>query len=190
MPGRPKIRERQRLQALIDANATALPHPRRTEPTAYSPDLIPELLDLADQGLAPVEIAAHWAVSEEDLKAWEKAHSDFAVAIRHAYTRAKACWVRWIREAVAKGDSKFAAGAWSHYMRATYPEYDDKKGVTVNLDLGQLVVIQRREPPEPLQERMAAGDKPLIEGRTVRLQHSPTAEGSAGQGLGEGADGD
>lgn len=190
MAGRPlaAARAQAALEQIRQAHET--PTAARDHPIAYTDDLPDEALALAAIGMTAVEIAAHWAISEETLSEWQKAHSELADALQRARTRAKAWWTKQPRLAIAEKDNKFPAGAWSQQVRALFPEYDDKKGVTVNLDLGQLVVIQRREPPEPLQERMAAGDKPLIEGRTVRLPHSPTVEGTAGQGLGDGSDGD
>lgn len=166
-------RAEQALQRAREAHET--PTPKRDQPIPYTPDLPDEALALAAIGFTFVEIAAHWAISEEELMEWQKAHSDLAEALQRARTRAKAWWTRQPRLAIAAQDNKFPAGAWSQQVRALYPEYDDKKGVTVNLSLGDLVVIQRRPPPEPLGERVVSDDKPLIEGRTVRLAHSPTA---------------
>ena len=150
------------------------PTDRREQPIPYTPDLPDEALALAAIGMTAVEIAAHWAISEEELGEWEKAHSELADALRRARTRAKAWWTRQPRLAIAAQDNKFPAGAWAQQVRALFPEYSDQKGVMVTVNLNDLVVIQRRQPPEPLQERVAGQDKALIEGVTVRLPHSPT----------------
>lgn len=152
-----------------------LPEPRDT-PAEYSPDLIPELMALASEGYSSTEIAAHWAISEEEMTEWEKAHSDFATALNHARAREKAWWLSRARLAIKNDNNRFPAGAWSHVMRARFPEYDDKSGLGALLDLGALVIIQRRQ-PEPLGERAAHDAKPLIEGRSVRLDDSLTGEG-------------
>lgn len=179
MAGRPlsQARAAAALEAIRAAADT--PTPARTSPAEYTPDLCEEAIALADIGMIGAELAAHWAVSEETMTGWEKAHSDFANALHRARTRAKAWWQRQPRLAIREKDNKFPAGAWSQQVRALFPEYDDKRGLQVTLDLGQLVIIQRGQ-PEPLGERAAHGDKPLIEGRSVRLDHSLTGE-PAGQ---------
>lgn len=180
MAGRPRTRARQAEQqaALISDQRASLPQAHET-PASYTNDLIPELLDLADQGYAVAEVAAHWAISEETLKEWANTHSDLAEAISRARAREKAWWLAKAREAIRDNNNKFPAGAWSHVMRAKFPEYADHSGVIVNVNLSDLVVIQRRQPPEPLQERVAGADRSLIEGRAVRLPHSQTVSDGA-----------
>lgn len=172
-------RAEQALERAREAHET--PTDRREHPIPYTPDLPDEALALAAIGMTAVEIAAHWAISEEELAEWEKAHSELADALRRARTRAKAWWTRQPRLAIAAQDNKFPAGAWAQQVRALFPEYSDQKGVMVTVNLNDLVVIQRRQPPEPLQERVAGQDNVLIEGRTVRLPYSPTVS-DQGQG--------
>lgn len=185
MAGRPRTRAKRAEEqaALISDQRAKLPEAHEA-PASYAPHLIDELMALADEGYAVAEIAAHWAISEETLKEWANAHSDLAEALSRARAREKAWWLAKAREAIRDNNNKFPAGAWSHVMRAKFPEYADHSGVTVNVNLNDLVVIQRRQPPEPLGERMAGGEKPLIDGQVVRLPRSPTApdeaEGSTG----------
>jgi len=167
-------READQLATYPTTRRATLPAPR-TEPAEYTPDLIPELLALASEGYSATEVAAHWAISEETLKAWGEAHSELGTALNHARTREKAWWTSRARQAISTDNNRFPAGAWSHVMRARFPEYDDKSGLSVTIDLGALVTIHRSQ-PEPLGERAADGAKPLIEGRSVRLDHSLTGE--------------
>lgn len=164
-----------------------LPAPRDA-PIDYSPELIPELLALASQGYSATETAAHWSISDEDITAWGKAHQDFATALKHARAREKAWWLSRARLAIRDDNNRFPAGAWSHVMRARFPEYDDKSGVTLNLDLGSLVIV-RLDQPEPLAERTADRSKPLIEGECIRLEASPTVQGSVHPKLSTDPDG-
>lgn len=180
---RKEQREADQLATYETTKRQPLPDPHE-QPAEYSPDLIPELLTLANEGYALTEIAAHWSVSEEALEEWRKAHSEFAAALNHARAREKAWWLSRARLAIRNDNNKFPAGAWSHVMRARFPEYADHSGVTVNVNLNDLVVIQRRQPPEPLQERVAGQDNALIEGRVVRLPHSPTVS-DEGEGRAE-----
>lgn len=173
-------READQLATFETTKRQPLPDPHE-QPAEYHPDLIPELLTLANEGYALTEIAAHWSISEETVEEWRKAHSAFAEALNHARAREKAWWLSRARLAIKNDNNKFPAGAWSHVMRARFPEYADHSGVTVNVNLNDLVVIQRRQPPEPLQERMVGQDKPVIEGATVRLPYSPTV---SDEGLG------
>lgn len=176
-------RAQAELERIREASQT--PTEPRTDPIPYTNDLPAEAIALAAIGMPAVEIAAHWAISEETLREWEKAHPALQDALQRARTRAKAWWTRQPRIAIGEKDNKFPAGAWSQQVRALFPEYDDKRGVTVQLDLGNLVVIQRRA-PEPLGERAAIDAKPLIEGRTVRLSGSPTGQGSVDPNLSDG----
>lgn len=171
MAGRSLSAARAAAQAERIRQASETPTPRRTEPATYADDLPAEALALASIGMTFVEIADHWAISEEELKEWEKAHLALAEALRRARTRAKAWWTRQPRLAISEKDNKFPAGAWAQQVRALFPEYDDKKGVTVQVDLGALVKVIV---PEPLQERVSGASSPLIEHGTVGLSQSPT----------------
>ncbi|GEM_PF-5338447 len=171
-------READQLATFETTRRNPLPAPHDT-PADYAPSLIDELLALSDEGYSLAEIAAHWSTSEETIEQWRKAHLEFDEALNRARAREKAWWLARARKAIRDDNNRFPAGAWSHVMRARFPEYADQKGVTVNLNLSDLVVINRRQPPEPLHERVAESDKPLIEWRTVRLAHSLTASDEA-----------
>jgi hypothetical protein len=171
MAGRSLSRARAEAELERIRAASETPTPPRSAPIDYHPDLCDEAIALADIGMVGAELAAHWAVSEETMQAWEKAHQDFADALQRARTRARAWWQRQPRLAIREKDNKFPAGAWSQQVRALFPQYDDRQALV--LDIGQLVVIQRAR-PEPLQERTAEEAKPLIEGRCVRLPDSLT----------------
>lgn len=170
-------REAEQLATYETTKRPALPEPRPIDqPADYSDDLIPDMLNLAEHGYSPVEIAAHWSISEEVMAEWVKAHPQFKAALNHARAREKAWWVSRARLALRDNNNKFPAGAWSHVMRAKFPEYDDKSGVTVNISGGQQLVVIHRTEPEPLHERMAGQDKALIDHATVGLAHSPTVQ--------------
>lgn len=191
MAGRPltrarrEEREAQQLADLQSEQRAPVSEPRDT-PADYSDDLIPDLLALASQGYSRVEIAAHWAVSEETVGEWEKAHKPFADALSHARTREKAWWMGRARKAIRDDNNRFPAGAWSHVMRARFAEYDDKPGLV--LDIGQLVVIQRRQ-PELTGDQSPANAMQLISHRTVRLPVGPTVAGSVDPNLPDVIDG-
>jgi len=172
MAGRSVSRARFEAEQLRIAEARQLPTEPRAQPISYTADLDAEIIALASLGLMPAEIAAHWAISEEELKDWQEAHSSFRDAARRARTRAKAWWQRQPRQAISEGNNKFPAGAWAQQVRAMFPEYDDKTSATVHIDLGSLVVIQRAEPPG---KRTDAEPSALIEHATVRLAGSQTA---------------
>lgn len=173
---RRELREAEQL-ADVQAARAALPQPRQT-PAEYEPALIDELMTLANQGYATAEIAAHWAISEETLDGWAKTHSELAEALSRARVREKAWWLTKAREAIRDDNNRFPAGAWSHIMRARFPEYDDKKGVTVTLNLSDLVRVQIPATPEPLQERVSDAASALIDQAAVGLTPSPTGTSS------------
>lgn len=179
MAGSPLRRARRQLReaeqlADVQASRPTLPQPRQT-PAQYEPALLDELMTLANQGYATAEIAAHWAISEETLDGWAKTHSELAEALSRARVREKAWWLTKAREAIRDDNNRFPAGAWSHIMRARFPEYDDKRGVTVNVDLSALVRVAI---PEPLQERVSDAGKALIEHEPVGLSQSLTGTSS------------
>lgn len=171
MAGRPLSHARFEAEKSRIEAARALPSEPRAEPTDYSPALIPELISLADLGLTEAEIAAHWFVTEDELKEWAKAHVEFRRAMAQARTRAKAWWERSARLAMAERDTRYPAGLFSHVMRARYPEYEEKTAATVHIDLGSLVVISRPEPPT---ERAVIEAKPLNVRESVKLSNSQT----------------
>lgn len=177
MPGRPG-RQARRLaeQAAALAPATPPTYPPHTTAPDYSDALIPELLALASEGYAAVEIAAHLCISEETLKAWGEAHASFGAALTDARTREKAWWMSRPRLALRDDNNRFPAGAWSHVMRARWEEYGDQQGVTVNVDLGRLVVLDLRG-PELMNSQQGSEASALIEGQVVRLDTSLTGEG-------------
>jgi hypothetical protein len=162
--------EQQRLQ-----EARELPTEPRALPATYSPDLIPELLALADKGLTDAEVSAHWNITEDDLKEWANAHPPFKAAVARARTRAKAWWERSARLAMAERDTRYPAGLFSHVMRARYSEYDDKAGqVHLHFDIGRLVMMDLRAPELPSQQ-MVTPPNPLIEHDTGQLAQGLTA---------------
>ncbi|WGM47663.1 hypothetical protein KOAAANKH_02545 [Brevundimonas sp. NIBR10] len=179
-------RQADQLATYETVKRAPLPAPHTT-PAEYGPERIPELLALASEGYDLAEIAAHWSISEDEVKAWGKACSAFQTALSHARAREKAWWSSRARLAIRDDNNRFPAGAWSHVMRARFPEYDDKQGVTVNIDLGSLVVV-RLDAPEPLGERVPQPANPLIEGECVRLMPSPTVEGSPETDLSDASD--
>lgn len=144
MPGSPTRRSRAIISRSVAEDAVAprspLP-PRRTSPTSYTEDLIGEFVALAEEGYSIVEVAAYWSIEEALIEQWRDEHPDFDEALRRARTLEKAWWMSRARHALRDDNNRFPAGAWSHVMRARFPEYDDKKGVTVQLDLGQLVRV-------------------------------------------------
>lgn len=178
MAGRPlaQARAQAALEAIRAANS--LPTEPRTEPATYSPDLPAEAIALAAIGMHHVEIAAHWAISEQTLAEWEKVHIELQDALQRARTRAKAWWIKQPRVAIGEKDNKFPAGAWSQQVRALFPEYDDKANVQVHIDLGSLVVV-RLDGEEPTGSRLATDANPLIEGECIKLEDGLTVEGSA-----------
>lgn len=198
MAGRPLRRARlaeQQASTLATDPATKrtdLPAPR-TEPASYSADLLPELLALAADGYASVEIAAHWAVSEETLQDWAKAHPEFKEALSHARALEKAWWMSRARLALRDNNNKFPAGAWSHVMRARFPEFADGPGVQINIGAAdRLVIVTRRD---PYGEQLTGGQSPgeanaLIEGEASGLDAGPEAPGRPAGGFIAGPDGD
>jgi hypothetical protein len=174
MAGRPHSAARAQTEAERIRKARELPSEPRTIPATYSPELIPDLLNLADLGLTDAEIAAHWNITEQELRDWTEAHVEFKAAVARARTRSKAWWERSARLAMAERDTRYPAGLFSHVMRARFSEYDDKDKTTVHIDLSGLVVVSRRAPELP-SEQTAAGRNVLIEQQPVRLTTSPTA---------------
>jgi hypothetical protein len=174
MAGRPLTRARQADAERKLREATTTPTPRRTEPAPYSDDLAPEVIELGRNGFSPAEIADHLAVDEQTLEQWGEAHEALRDAMSRARTACKAWWERQARVAVATGDTRFAAGAWSHLMRAKFPEYDEKRGFTVQIDVSKFVVLNLADSPD---ERMPGGSKALSDKATVRLPASHTVEG-------------
>lgn len=169
----------ERAAALTTLTGEPLPLPtdRRTEPAEYTDDLPAEVIALGANGLTDTQIADHLAMSADALASMGKAHSALGDALSRARTAAQAWWEEQARRALITENNRFPAGAWAQVMKARFSGYDDRPQVTI--DLGSLVIIQRGQ-PEPLGERAAHGDKPLIEGRSVRLDHSLTGE-PAGQ---------
>jgi hypothetical protein len=175
MAGRSLSAARAATEAERIRKARELPSEARTIPADYSPDLIPELLNLADLGLTAAEIAAHWNVTEQELQEWAEAHSEFKAAVARARTRSKAWWERSARLAMAERDTRYPAGLFSHVMRARYSEYDDKDRLAVQIDLSGLVMVQRPMPGLPGQQTVIEA-KPLSVRETARLDASQTAE--------------
>lgn len=172
-------RKAARAEALRVLGSDPLPLPAEphTSPAEPSDELPAEIVALGEHGLTDTQIAHHLCLSQEQLQAMENGHSAIKAALSRARTAAKAWWEEQARRALITENNRFPAGAWAQVMKARFKDYDDKPQFV--FDIGSLVVINRRQPPEPLHERVADSDKPLIEGRTVRLAHSPTASDEA-----------
>jgi hypothetical protein len=87
--GRSFTRAKFEAEQLRLKEARDLPTEQRSAPIDYQPALCAEIIELAALGLASAEIASHWAVSEETMKGWEEAHTEFKDAAQRARTRAK-----------------------------------------------------------------------------------------------------
>lgn len=174
-------RKAQRLEALaaIEGQALPLPTDPRTQPAHPDTDtpeaLANEIISLAAQGLSESQIANHLAIPAEELREWGESHIVIRSALSRARTAMRAWWEEKARRAIVTGDNRFPAGAWSQVMRARFSEYDDKAGVVINLDLGQLVAISRPVPELP-DRRTVQASNALIEGEIVRLPDSQTAD--------------
>ncbi len=178
-----------RAQALRTLAGEPLPLPTdpRTTPAEPTDDLPAEITALGAVGLTETQIAHHLSMSLDGLQGMANAHQPIKDALLRARTAAKAWWEEQARRALVLENNRFPAGAWAQVMKARFPDYEDKP--TVLIDIGQLVMIQRRT-PEPLGERAADGAKPLIEGETVRPRLSLTVEGSSQTNLSDAAAGD
>lgn len=189
MPGSPTRRARATKTGSVAEDAVAprspLP-PRRSSPVTYSEDLTAEFVALAEEGYSAVEVAAHWSIDEALIDQWRDEHSDFDEALRRARTLEKAWWMSRARHALRDDNNRFPAGAWSHVMRSRFPEYDDKKGLTVQLDLGQLVrIVMPVATPAPLGPRHTSS----VSGSTadapcIALPGSDADDGADPQGAG------
>lgn len=181
MAGRAHSRAQAALAERRALEARETPTEPRTAPADYHPDLCLELEELASIGMVTAEVCAHWRISEETFAEWVDVHQAFKEAFQRARTRAKAWWQRQPRLALAEKDNKFPAGAWSQQVRALFPEYDDKRAVTVTLDLSQLVHVVIPAVPNltGLPDEQSVG---VIEARPIKgsVQHGErwTAEGS------------
>lgn len=191
MAGRPlaQARAAAALEQIRQAHTT--PTPRRAQPVTYTTTLCDEAVSLAAIGMTFVEIADHWALSEEELAEMAKAHPELREALQRARTTAKAWWTRQPRLAIGEKDNKFPAGAWSQQVRALFPEYDDKASVQINVgNAERLVIVQRRD---PYGEQLTGGQSPgeakaLIEGEASGLGEGPEASGRPAGGFIPGPD--
>lgn len=180
MPGRPAIRARREAEAAqAAAKEVALSRTkieRFAEPATYAPERIDEMLELSDQGYAPVEVAAVWNVDEETVQAWSDAHPAFAAAVSRARVRERAWWVARARTAIRDDNNRFPAGAWSHVMRARFPEYADAPGTVVNINLVErLVHVDLTQPPAGL-----LGEQGVIDAEALPALGSSDSERSDG----------
>lgn len=160
----------------LDGEPLPLPTERHTTPPEPSDALADEIVALAAVGLTENQTAYHLAMTVEEMAAMGKAHPEIDRALSRARTAALAWWEEQARRALITENNRFPAGAWAQVMKARFPEYDDKSGTTVNIDLGRFVLIDLRE--QPTDDRLAGDAKPLIEGATVRLEAGPTVAGS------------
>lgn len=160
----------------LDGEPLPLPTEPRQAPAEPSDELPAEIVALGACGLTDTQIANHLALTENEMRAMGKACSAVADALSRARTASKAWWEEQARRALITENNRFPAGAWAQVMKARFSEYEDK-GTTVHIDLGSLVVIQRQA-PQLTADQSATTHSPLIEGRSVRLGHGPTAQGS------------
>lgn len=167
----------ERLEALekIEGKRLPLPTDPRDEPADLTdPELPAEIISLGANGLSDAQIANHLAVTADELRDAKEAHPALKHALSRARTAAIAWWEEKARHAVVTNNNRFPAGAWSHIMRAQFPEYADHSGVTVNLDLSRFVVIHRREPGVLTGSQSPDGANRLESLTTVRLAPSLT----------------
>lgn len=171
---------------VLDGQPLPLPTEPHDQPPEPGHETAEEVLALAAVGLTETQIANHFAMTLEELKAMSEGCQAVKRSLSRARTAAQAWWEEQSRRAVVTENNRFPAGMWSTAMRR-FPDYQEKGGINLHFDLSSLVTISRRQ-PEPLGERGADGAKPLIEGHAVELPMSPTASGSVDPDL-SGVDG-
>ena len=175
--------------AVIEGEPLPLPTEPREQPIGYTDDLPAECVQLGAQGLSEAQIAAHWAIDVETLRAWGDAYPPMKAALSRARTAMRSWWEEKARRAIVTGDNRFPAGAWSQVMRARFSEYDDKPQGLV-IDLSGLVVVHAATPGLPAQQGVIDA-KPLNTPKTIRLAPRLTAsdevDASSPEGSGGGA---
>lgn len=169
--------ERQAALRTLAGDELPLPTEARSDPIPYSDDLPDEAVQLGCQGLSEAQIAAHWAIDLETLNEWREGHQPLKAALSRARTAALAWWEERARRAIVTGDNRFPAGAWAQVVKARFSDYADKPGVSITVDLGRLVIIDKREPGLP-DRQMVGSANLLIEHGPARLAEGLTASHS------------
>lgn len=184
----------KRAEALAVLQGQPLPLPTEPRTTPAEPDdqTADEIIALGFEGLADAQIANHLAVSLETLIGWEngtawpgdqqtrmtadewaKGCQNVRRALSRARTAAQAWWEESARRALVTENNRFPAGVFAQVMKARFSGYEDKPAVVV--DLGQLVVINRRQ---PTSDRLPIEAKPLTVHDVSGLDASPEARSS------------
>lgn len=95
-------------------------------PSKYTPDIIPELLDLASQGKSLAQISAAIDIPRTTMLSWGDQHPEFSTTL----TRAKELEQAWWENAAQNGltADKFNAQVWSKSVSARFKsEYTDRQ---------------------------------------------------------------
>lgn len=170
--------ERSAALAVIEGQPLPLPTPPRDHPADLTDPALPdELTALGAIGLSPAQIANHLSLTVDELRDGGEGHPELKRALSRARTAAIAWWEEKARRAVVTDNNRFPAGAWSHIMRAQFPEYAEKQAINVNIDLGRLVTLDLRA-PQLTGDQLPSVDIPSQINRGVGLIEGPTGSGS------------
>lgn len=92
--------------------------------TTYNSKMCVEIIELAEIGKTITQIAAHWHVTEEDVRGWTE-DSD-KPEFKKAYEVARVCSEAYYEDIGQKGMkgkiSDFKASAWAQFMKSEFKE--------------------------------------------------------------------
>lgn len=111
--------------------------PRGGRPTTYEPAYCAKVLEMAAEGAGRYEIAARLGCAYSTLQLWEKAHPEFAEAMRDARDASQGWWEAQGRKGI--WSREFNAQAYVTQVRCRFPEQWQEKhsvsagGITINI---------------------------------------------------------
>jgi orotate phosphoribosyltransferase-like protein len=104
-------------------------------PSSYSPDMLPKILELMEEGASLVEVAAELNISRSTLNDWkdeesERFNKDFSDTIKRGVELSNAWWEREGRKALR--DKEFNSTLWYMNMKNRFDWADNVKNKNDN----------------------------------------------------------
>lgn len=130
------------LKARIAEHAPDLLERERKVFNEYTPDIIPVILALAEQGMGEAEWISHMGLTPERWAEWVRTFPDLRQAVDQARARGVAFWDRAARQAMRANNSRFPTHVYSKWREAQAA--DAQRINDVVEDASELVIFDLR----------------------------------------------
>ena len=112
-------------------------------PSKYKPEFCDRVIELGEQGMSKVEIAAELGIYYDTFLAWQDKYPEFFESVKRATFLCQSWWERMGREATFGGCEGFNSTAFIFNMKNRFPDsWRDRKEQEISGPNGSPIQIE------------------------------------------------